>query len=397
MSVHQLPGEVWIQVLGYLCVADKHSVRATCIDFRELVDCGLLWKDWTIVLAFPKASYNSPFWEMLRRRKINKVVVRSTRAKDWRQLARCLPSITTVVMERSSQEILDVLKNFTHLKHLAVRCSCTSLLLTASAVHKAERLTHLSICRVQFPSKSIEHLISAFIDFRNLTSLVCHDTELNEECTMTTYLILGCLPRLKHLSLTCGRNVQAVLRHTTPLPVKEAHALSSLELIHCDHSLPQDAMKLLPNLQRLVLIYKYSDKDFVADIWFAAMREDLKAWLSALHRLSTLVIKLGPHVNRYVPNLIHLHIDPWPSCLGTITAEIPQLFPKLQSLKIRGKHVPEEDFLGFQKMADLRYVEMLDSRPQFSEMAAKLQVLTKYRVQVIDSHQRDILDCDCSL
>uniref|UniRef100_A0A3Q3DDL7 F-box domain-containing protein n=1 Tax=Hippocampus comes TaxID=109280 RepID=A0A3Q3DDL7_HIPCM len=421
MPLHQLPGEVWLHVLSYLSVADKHSVRATCKYFKQFVDCGLLWKDWTIILGFPKGSYSRQFWETLRRRKINHVVVRSTKEKDLKQLARGLPSITSLVMDINSQESLGYLKYFPQLTHLAVRYSSNSLLLDASTVCEPEKMTHLSICRVEFPSKSRQRLDFVFQDFVNLTSLVCHDTGISAPYILT--VILCRLPRLKHLSLTCGSGVKGQ-RVPASFPGEATLGLSSLELIHCDHLLLRETMKLLPNLQTLVLVYMYSVYDVPSQLQLTAS-EDMKTWLSGLHHLSTLVIKLGPRVHSYVrfipvsvsrltlrvpglnsgefasvasqvPNLLHLHVDTWPTHLGTLAAEIPQLFPKLQSLKVRGEHVSEEDFLGFQKMADLRYVEMLDSSPQSSKVAAKLQMLTNYRLHVTMSHQRDILECHCS-
>uniref|UniRef100_A0A3Q1C2B6 F-box domain-containing protein n=1 Tax=Amphiprion ocellaris TaxID=80972 RepID=A0A3Q1C2B6_AMPOC len=46
----QLPSEVWNHIFGYLSVADKFNVRASCKYFKRLVDHASLWKDWTIVL-----------------------------------------------------------------------------------------------------------------------------------------------------------------------------------------------------------------------------------------------------------------------------------------------------------------------------------------------------------
>uniref|UniRef100_A0A3P9DMN8 F-box domain-containing protein n=1 Tax=Maylandia zebra TaxID=106582 RepID=A0A3P9DMN8_9CICH len=97
-----------------------------------------------------------------------------------------------------------------------------------------------------------------------------------------------------------------------------------------------------------------------------------------------------------LPNLLHLHIDTWPSHLGTRTAEIPRLFPKLKSLKIRHERVPEQDFLQLRHLQHLRYLEILDSTPQLSVLTGKLQALTEFRLQIrIFPYRRDALSCPC--
>ncbi|KAI9521181.1 hypothetical protein NQZ68_010885 [Dissostichus eleginoides] len=227
----QLPAEVWSHVFGYLSAADKFSVRTACKYFKKLVDHGSLWKDWSVVLGYHKGYYNSPFWGTLRRRKVTSVVLRGTRTKDLKPLASSLPTLTTVVMDQSSQASLSFLKECTHLKRLAIR---------------------------------------------------------------------GLSP------------------------------------------------------------------------------QDMEA------------------VSVQVPNLLHLHIDPWPSHLGAQAAQIPQLFPKLKSLKLRHEHVSERDFLQLHQLKDLEYLEILDIRPHLSELTRKLQALTNFRLQVTTSpRRRDVLTCPC--
>ncbi|XP_037642678.1 uncharacterized protein LOC119498152 [Sebastes umbrosus] len=196
--------------------------------------------------------------------------------------------------------------------------------------------------------------------------------------------------------------------------------LSTLELIDCtDHSLPEDAMSLMPGLKSLAVFYKQE----VSDRQLNGCH--LKTWLSDLPQLLKLVVVKGPPVRTYapsipatltsltlcvaglssedmaavavqVPNLLHLHIDPWPSHLGPLTGQIPRLFPKLKSLKLRREHVPETDFLHLHQLQDLEYLEILDSCPHLSELTGKLRALTKYRLQVTTSRpRRDVLSCPC--
>lgn len=423
-----LPSEVWNHVFGYLSAADKFSVRASCKYFKKLVDHASLWKDWSVVLGFQNGSYNSQFWATLRRRKVTSVVVRSSKAKDWKQLALSLPALTTVVMEQSSKASTDCLKDFPDLKRLAIRSSCTSLLLNASTVCQPQQLTHLSLCDVTFPSRAMDSFISAVSQFTNLTSLVCHQMDIFEETTWMVHSILTCLPKLKHLSLSIVHILCAPPRpNPGPLGGAQGQAgapLSSLELIGCmDHSLPEYAMRLMPGLKSLAVFYRHSHQERSESLPSPVCH--MKAWLSDLPQLSTLVIVKGPPVKKYVtsipatvtsltlcvsglssedmaavavqvPNLLHLHIDPWPSHLGAYTAEIPQLFPKLRSLKLRQGHVPEKNFLDLHQLQDLEMLEILDGSPHLSELTGKLQALTQNRLQVIVSpRQRDVLSCPC--
>uniref|UniRef100_A0A3B5AAL1 F-box domain-containing protein n=1 Tax=Stegastes partitus TaxID=144197 RepID=A0A3B5AAL1_9TELE len=416
----QLPSEVWNHIFGYLSVADKFHVRASCKYFKKLVDHASLWKDWTVVLGFKKGSYNSQFWASLRRRKVSSVVVRSNKAKDWRQLALCLPALTTVVMDQSSQETLSCLKDFANVKRLVIRNSCTAVLLDASTLSQPQQLTHLNMCGVTFPSTSLGSFIAVISQFTNLTSLVCHQMGIFGEALAIIHSVRNCLPKLKHLSLSVVHIFCAFHKSNPDLRGGQAgaSALSSLELIDCtDHALPDDAMRLMSGLNTLAVFYKQ-------ERWSSPVCH-LKKWLHDLPQLSTLVIVQGPPVKTYVtsipatvtsltlcvaglssedmaaiavqvPNLLHLHIDPWPSHLGAHTAEIPKLFRKLKSLKLRHKHVPENDFLHLHQLQDLEYLEILDNQPHISELIGKLQALTKYRLQVTTSRRhRDVMSCPC--
>lgn len=419
----QLPSEVWNHILGYLSVPDKSSVRASCRHFKKLVDNASLWKDWSVLLGFQNGSYNSQFWATLRRRKVTSVVMRSTKAKDWNQLALSLPALTTVVMHQSSQASLDSLKHFPDLKRLAIRSSGSSLVLGAATVHQPLQLTHLSICNVIFDTTRMDEFISSVSQFRNLTSLVCHEMGIFEETICMVRSILACLPKLKHLSLSAVNTLGVFHNNfrSSALEGAGTPVLSSFELIDCmAESLPEDAMRLMPRLKNLAVFYRQMPERQPSPDAF-----QLKTWLSDLPQLSTLVVVKGPPVMKYVtsipptvtsltlcvaglspedmaavslqvPNLLHLHIDPWPSYLGAHTGQIPQLFPKLKSLKLRHEHVPQRAFLHLHQLQDLEYLEILDSSPHLSELTEQLRALTKDRLQITTSpRRRDVLFCPC--
>lgn len=424
----QLPSEVWNHVFGYLSAADKFSVRASCKYFKKLVDHVSLWKNWTVVLAFNHGSYNSQFWSTLRRRKVTSVVVRSAKAKHWKELALSLPALTSLVMYHSSQKSLDCLKDFTHLKRLTIRRSCSPLLLDASSVPQPQQLTHLSMCDVAFANTSIDGFISAISHFPNLKSLVCHNVGIFGETIWMIHSILACLPQLKHLSLSVLQTSCGLygVPTTNPCPSGRAgaSALSSLELIGCmDHCFPEDAMRVMPGLNSLAVSFKHSHHE-MSERWYSPVCH-LKTWLGDLPCLSTLVIVKGPPLDMYVtsipatvtsltlrvarlssedmvaiagqvPNLSHLHIDPWPSHLGAHTAQIPKLFPKLKSLKLRHEHVPEKDFLHLHQLQELEYLEILDNLPHLPELIEKLQALRKRRLQVTTAALRRHEMCPCS-
>ncbi|KAG8007492.1 hypothetical protein GBF38_013052 [Nibea albiflora] len=425
----QLPSEVWNHVFGYLSPADKFSVRASCKYFKKLVDHGSLWKDWWIVLGFQRGSYNSHFWATLRHRKVTSAVVRSCKVKDFKMLAQSLPALTTLVMDQSSRESLACLKDFPNLKRLAIRSSCSPLLLDPSTVFQPQQLTHLSICDVAFPTLMLDTFISCISQFTNLISLVCHHMRVFEDTTRLVRAIPVCLPKLKHLSLSTEHMPHAIFHSHRPGPghLEGAHrqagatSLTSLELLSCiDHSDPEDVMQLVPGLKSLSIMYRVISEGRPAP----ACR--LKTWLSDLPQLSTLVILKSPPVQRYVtsipatvtsltlcvaglssedmaavavqvPNLLHLHIDSWPSHLGAHVARIPKLFPKLKSLKLRHEHVPEKDFLELHQLQDLEYLEILDGHVRLPEVCGKIQALTNYRLQVTASpQQRDVWSCTCA-
>lgn len=392
------------------------------------MDHGSLWKDWSVVLDFKQGPYNSRFWASLRRRKVASVVMRSGKDKDWKLLASSLPALSTVVMERCPSASSDCLKGFPHLRRLGIRSSCTTLVFNATAVCRPQQLTHLSLCDVKLSAGAKERFISGISHFTNLVSLVCHQTGIFEEPFCLVNSLRSHLPKLKHLSLSVPNSLYAPPSPRLGLPAggqgPAGAPLSSFELVGAlDHLLPVDAMTVMPQLKSLAVFYRLSSQEMPETQCFSG--SCMKAWLGDFRQLSTLIIVKGPNVKTYVssipatvtsltlcvaglssedlaavalqvPNLLHLHIDPWPSHLGAHTSQIPRLFPKLRTLKLRHEHVPEKNFLALHRLQDLETLEVLDSHLHLSELTEKLRALTGYRLQVRSSpRQREVMSCPC--
>uniref|UniRef100_A0A3Q2G9P1 F-box domain-containing protein n=1 Tax=Cyprinodon variegatus TaxID=28743 RepID=A0A3Q2G9P1_CYPVA len=388
-----LPAEIWVHVFGYLRVPDKLSLRACCKYFRKLIDHWSLWKGWTAVLNFRNGSYTKRFWSSLRQRKVSSVVVRRTAAHNWRQLSAELPGLTALVLEEGDMENLSFSSDFPHLQRLAIRSS--EVVLDALTRPHFEQLTHLSLCDVRFPIKSsflpfISHL-------RNLTSLVCHNSGTSVEPISLIESLLYYLPKLNHLSLSSKRACVYVPKRQVN---ERISSLLSLELIqYSDHVFPVNTMKKAPHLNSLSVFYEDVHQNMQYTSSHLAFL--LNKWLEDLPKLSKLAVTRGPPVKMYVasipaavtsltlcrsrlspedmsaisaqlPNLLHLHIEPWPSHLGENIARIPELFPKLRTLKLRRDRVPEKDLLHLHRLQDLEHLEILDSSPDLSHLAAQL-------------------------
>lgn len=419
-----LPPEVWTNVFGYLSTADRSSVRASCKYFKKLVDHWSLWRVWSVVLN-AKTVYNSQFLATLRRRRVSSALVRgnssSSSDKRLQLIASSLPEVSTVVMEHCPVVNSSCLQRFLNLRRLAIRDSCISNLLIASAVCRPELLTHLSLCGV----KTSSTFCTDIKPLTNLVYLVHHESDTSTKPFQAANFFRVQHPKLTHLSLSSKSH----FAHPAPeaLP-QEPHgaSLSSFELVGAvDYMLHADAMKTMPDLTSLAVFYRESSLKMQELL--LPFDSCMARWLRDLRHLSTLTIVEGPQVKTYasfipatvtsltlcvrdlspedmdamalqVPNLQHLHIDPWPSFLGTHTAKIPQLFPKLRTLKLCHENVPEEYFLQLHRLQDLETLEVLDGSPQFSELAEKLKALTNYRLRVIISQpDRGVMSCPCVL
>uniref|UniRef100_A0A3Q2NUH5 F-box domain-containing protein n=1 Tax=Fundulus heteroclitus TaxID=8078 RepID=A0A3Q2NUH5_FUNHE len=416
-----LPAEVWTHVFGYLSVPDKLSLRACCKYFRKLVDHWSLWRGWTAVLTFRSGVYTRRFWESLRRRKVASVVMRSTKAKDWKRLSLELPDVSALAVEQSGMEDLLFSADFARLQRLAVRNS--DVVIDASRRPRLEQLTHLSLCEVTFPIKS------SFLPFlshlRNLTSLTCHNSGHAVEPVRMMESLLSSLPKLQHLSLSTKRACVCAPRRPVDARISSS-SLSTLELIQrSDHFFPVNAMKTVPHLSGLSVVSGEEYQRTPSGSSHLAFL--LNTWLLDLPGLSALAVTRGPPVGAYVasipatvrsltlrgsslspddasavsaqlPDLLHLHLDPWPSRLEADVARLPELFPKLRSLKLRRQSAAERDFLQLQRLQDLERLEILDGAQHPSRLAAQLQALTKNRLRVSASARpSDPMLCPCVL
>lgn len=410
------PSEVWSHVFSYLSAAEKSCVRASCTYFRKLIDHPSLWRDWSVVLDFVSGSYDTFFWETLRRRKVTSVVLRNSHSKHIKVVASSLPAVTILVMDGCIGVDLQYLSGFKNLKSLAIRSAYMVDLESVSTESLRQQLTHFSLCNNPF--NDILRNISVVCQFKNLTSLVFH--EINWGIPFSKIKpILAALPKLEHLSLH-------MYFPTTDLGnflVFEPNAcqLTSLEILGRGQLLPENAMKHMSQLKRFAVFYKDVPRKMPGDEPSSAMSN----WLSDLHELSTLVIVKGPPVKTYVssipvtltdltlhdsnfslkdmaalaaqiPNLQHLHLDTWPSHLGANASQIPKLFPNLKSLKIRHEHIPEKNFLDLHQLQNLEILEIVDSHPDLPALIRRLRILTKYRLRVLSPpYQTDVLSCPC--
>ncbi|XP_017540206.1 uncharacterized protein im:7136021 [Pygocentrus nattereri] len=157
----------------------------------------------------------------------------------------------------------------------------------------------------------------------------------------------------------------------------------------------------------------------------------LKTWLSMLPLLSELSISLGYQLGanansvpgtvqslslkgmvgelkalremaQQVPDLFYLHLDLCGHERHSFIAEVPQLFPKLQSLKMRHHSVPETEFLQLAQMSYLKHIMVLDAHnlspnSALMDLAHKLHIQTNNRDHVIHSSEaKDRNVCFCA-
>ncbi|XP_041703154.1 uncharacterized protein im:7136021 isoform X3 [Coregonus clupeaformis] len=186
-----------------------------------------------------------------------------------------------------------------------------------------------------------------------------------------------------------------------------------------DPTLSEEALKCLPSLQSLAVVYRDRDVD--------PSRCHLKTWLRELPQLAVLNIAKGHPVSAYahsIPGtvtsltlqrvmveqkdmktlgkqasgLLHLHFDPCSYKSGSSIGEIPKIFPQLMTLKMRHYNVPEREFLSLQQLKHLERLEILDAQsPHLLQLIHKLQVLTNHSTQIIHSRGlRDPTGCYCT-
>ncbi|KAK7153087.1 hypothetical protein R3I93_011100 [Phoxinus phoxinus] len=425
MSAFQLTDEIWIDVFGFLSVRDKLSVRLSCTCFKRLVDHWTLWKDSVVVLQ-KFELYDSHFWKTLRQRKTKSIVVQKANAKGLRHIVTALPWITSVTLAQCSDgKALAELGALKHLEKLVIRqCCCRSL---TSSLLSLRQLTHLCLCEVQ--KASVSEISAATSQLVKLTSLHYHEDK-NPIFKPVLNGMLRRLPKLKHLSLRLGPKY-GILPDDYFCPTKACErpgvspdsefGLSSLELLNCyDPCLSPVAFDALSSLTKLTVHYKqWCDDPNLCR---------LTKWLQGLRVLSELTISLGYPLGLYaksiprtvrhlslmgvkadlkvvrimaeqVPDLLHLHLDLCCHDICNIIKEIPQMFPKLQILKVRHQNVPVSVFLQLQHLPRLQQLVILDApqgpSPTVQDLKRKLDDQTNNKIHVLRSNSKDQTTCSC--
>ncbi|KAL7873521.1 hypothetical protein AOLI_G00125920 [Acnodon oligacanthus] len=429
MAVTELPEEVWYHVFEFLSPPDKLSVRSCCKFFKRVIDRPGLWRNSTVYLE-KITSYKSHFWRTLGKRKTNSVVLlKASGVREWTELGCRLPWLASLTVQVcGNPESLGTLRCLNKLKRLEIRqCRCPSL---AASLPSLLQLTHIGLCEVVCAPRT--DIINAVSQLVNLTSLHYHES--NKPIPKAAlHKILRCLPNLKHLSLKMGANQSplpcdyfcpAKANQISGEPVCGALGLSSLELLnYMDPMLSPVALQGLPSLKCLTVQYRGWTLD--------SSLCHLKTWLSMLPLLSELSISLGHRLGAYansvpvtvqslslkgvvgelkalremaqqVPDLLCLHLDLCCHERHSFIAEVPQLFPKLQSLKMRHHNVPETEFLQLAQMSHLKHIVVLDPHnlnpnSALTDLTHKLHIQTNYRVHVIHSSEpKDQNVCLCA-
>ncbi|KAK9959938.1 hypothetical protein ABG768_010028 [Culter alburnus] len=414
MSENKLPEEMWIHVFGFLPLRDKLSVRLSCTFFKRLVDHWTLWKDSVVVLQ-KFESYKPHFWRTLRQRKTKSIVVQKAHAKALEHIVSLLPWMSSVTLVQCSDgSALVTLGALKHLERLVIRqCSCRSL---TSSLLSLRQLTHLCLCEVQ--RASVSEISAATSQLVNLTSLHYHEDK-NPLLKPALHGMLRRLPNLKHLSLKLGPNYGILPDDYFGRPGE--FGLSSLELLkYGDPCLSPVAFNALPSLTKLTV----HNKQWRINPVYCRITN----WLQELHVLSELNISLGFPLQVYaksiprtvqrlslmgvkadleavrimaeqVPDLLHLHLDLCCHDNCGIIKEIPQIFPKLQVLKVRHQNVPESVFLQLQNLSRLQQLVILDApqshSPTFLDLTQKFHDQTNSRIHVLHSNSKDQTTCSC--
>ncbi|KAF5892252.1 uncharacterized protein DAT39_018042, partial [Clarias magur] len=223
-------------------------------------------------------------------------------------------------------------------------------------------LTHLSLCEV-LCSPAL-NIIDALSQLSKLTSLHYHACG-KPIPTAAFHHLLKSLAQLQKLSLRMGSGqdpvsedalFQSQAKHMPEEPQCRVPALTSLELLnYMDPILSPVALQGLPSLRLLTVQYRGWNLD--------PELCHLKKWLTTVPLLSELNISLGYQLGVYanlvpatvhrlslkgvmaeckalrnlaqhVPDLLHLHLDLHFHKRQSLIAEVPCLFPKLESLVV---------------------------------------------------------------
>ncbi|KAJ3613627.1 hypothetical protein NHX12_019873 [Muraenolepis orangiensis] len=428
---YSLPEDVWIHVFTFLSVQEKHSVRATCRYFGDVLDQHVhLWRDFSVVLSH-LSRYDRGFWRTLGRRDVRMVVLRGGKRKHLQRLLDRLPAVTGVAVTGWPEPQLDPLARFSRLTTLAFHNSQCPLDLVPVLRLLAPQVTQLSVCNVKLRCPVVLFL-GVVSTMRNLTRLLYHHDGAERVPLRAFRNLLAALPSLQHLSWEMVGYRSLPDNFFTPpaeqqqLSGHQALTLSSLELQNYDTEVSEEALGPLSGLQHLSIFHLYS---------VPGPRCHLRTWLLSLHTLTHLSVHGGHRLGAYadcvpesvvgltlcvdlsledlvvlggrLPHLQHLHLEPW----GTTgyVALVPQLFPQLRTLKIRHHNVSEGDFLGLALLDKLHHLEVLDwycslqrpaecyapSSPRLPHLIGRLRHLTNNRVHVTSKRHQDPLLCQC--
>lgn len=424
----QLPPELWVQVFSYLSWRDKLTVRSTCTPFRQLIDKSRpLWRGFSVVLK-DFSRYNRPFWRSLDQRQVCRVSLRSGKRKQLKELHTWLPILQVLRLEDWKEGSIDELKLFSQMWSLSVTSCSVPLKNLDFLLPLKLQLTQLSICYVEITCTA-SHLLATISQLTRLKSLVLHHNGTLRVPTLSELLTHLC--ELRYLSCTMISYKMLPQDFFSPAQSTGGTALklSDLQLLNYDAVVTQEVLQPLSNLHSLSVFHMYSVPGPTCH---------LQTWLTSLPQLRSLCVHGGHPLAVYAdslpssllsltlcvdlqledlqvvslraPHLEHLHLEPWGTSSNLVRL-LPQLFPRLRTLRIRHQNVSDADFLSLSQLWLLDTLEVLDSfyrpdpsdpswvvyepSPRLQQLISDLQVQTNHRVQVITSSHRDPLTCDC--
>uniref|UniRef100_A0A8D0GIB8 F-box domain-containing protein n=1 Tax=Sphenodon punctatus TaxID=8508 RepID=A0A8D0GIB8_SPHPU len=256
-AVHilQLPPEILSEIIRYLSPAEKSNVRATCNQFKDLVDQPALWQKSTIVLRFT-TNFNEAFWGVLQKRKVTSVVLKGFRVQQWKKFLRFMPDLHTLTILDAilSEKAVQGLRQLKSLQKLHMEnCMALSKSNFQEAICCLD-LTHLHLCGVTLSTELIH--ISRL---QNLQALSLHTLTKPLPHNMLEDILLH-LPNLRELSLACLNSKETLLdpklsdvdpRGNSPgAPMLQ---LCSLALQNTGYRLLLDAPHRLPVLRTLTV------------------------------------------------------------------------------------------------------------------------------------------------
>ncbi|TRY94083.1 hypothetical protein DNTS_027315 [Danionella cerebrum] len=418
MSTVLLPEEIWVHVFGYLSSRDKLAVRCCCTCFKRLIDHWKLWINSVIVLQ-GFGEYDTQFWRTLRRRKIGFMVLQNSKARVFQQMVRWLPGLKSVtVSEGTDSSAMVALSALKHLERLVIRqTSCRNVLYS---LPKLTKLTNLCLCKL--PRISSTHVSATVSRLVNLNTLQYHE-ENSPLSSVELHAMLSCMPKLKHISLRLGPS-HGILPdfYFGPVRIAAPPVLSSLELLNYeDPCLSSVALNPLPTLTKLTVHYTRWLEDATS---FPC---SLPEWLQGLSLLTELNVSLGYPLSAYagsipcsvqrvclmgvkadlasvrimgeqLPDLSHLHLDLCCHDISDIITEMPQIFPKLEILKVRHHSVPVSAFLQLRHLPRLQQLMILDApqgSPFLRDLTQKLLSQKDNRFHVLSFDPKDQTSCHC--